>query len=119
MSGIVPCDEIQDHEIDCIYSKFTALNNRPNSKPITYKEFPKLLKEIAVRRYPFELDEEEALGKLCRNWIYPYLLWNLPPVRGLYIHEWDYVLFLLKMLDMKDLYNELILEDEGFYYRLK
>ncbi|EAR95963.2 transmembrane protein, putative (macronuclear) [Tetrahymena thermophila SB210] len=117
--GVIPCDEIQDHEIDIIYNKFTSVDGKPNKKPISYFEFPKILKEVAKRKYPFELDVDEALGKLCKNWLYPYLLWNLPPIRGLYRHEWDYVLFLLKLYGLDDLYKELIEEDEGFYYRLK
>jgi hypothetical protein len=52
-------------------------------------------------------------------WLYPYLLWNLPPFRSLYLHEWDYVLFLLKMYGEYDLYAELVAEDEGYYYKLK
>lgn len=117
--GVIPCDEIQDHEIDLIFNKFTSVDGKPNKKPISYYEFPKILKEVAKRKYPFEIDVDEALGKLCKNWLYPYLLWNLPPIRGLYRHEWDYVLFLLKLYGLDDLYKELIEEDEGFYYRLK
>lgn len=118
-SGIIPCDEIADYEIDLIYNKFTCVDGQPNKKPITFYEFPKVLKEIAKKKYPFEIDSDEALGKLCRNWMYPYLLWNLPAIRGFYTHEWDYVLFLLKLYGLNDLHDELIEEDEGFYYCLK
>lgn len=65
------------------------------------------------------MNNDEAYAKLERNWLYPYLLWNIPPLRALYVHEWDYVLFLLKMYGIEDLYKEIIEEDEGFYYKMK
>lgn len=64
-----------------------------------------MLRDIAKMKYPFEFESDEAFAKLCRNWLYPYLLWNIPPIRGLYIHEWDYALFLVKSYGMFELYG--------------
>ena len=50
--------------------------------------------------------------------MFPYLLWNLIPVHILYPHEWDYVLFLLKLLGFYDLWKDFIEEGEGFKYSL-
>ena len=76
-SAIMPCREIEDFIIDSKYSKYTTYNSKPNSNPITLNRFTELLLYIAKLKYPYEPDDE-ALGKLCKMWLYPYLLWNLP-----------------------------------------
>lgn len=74
--------------------------------------------QIAVLKYP-NLPPEDGLGKLVKLWMFPYLLWNLIPVRLLYQHEWDYVLFLLKMYGMYDLWKEFMDSQEGFRLSLE
>lgn len=54
-----------------------------------------MIPKLAELKYPEEVDPKEALGKLARNYLLPYLLWHVPPLRALYETEWDYVLYLL------------------------
>jgi len=51
--------------------------------------------------------------------MFPYLLWHLIPMHGLYPHEWDYVLFLLKYYGMKDTYDSVMKADIFFRRNLE
>lgn len=41
------------------------------------------------------LERDDALGYLLRKWFIPNLVWNVPAFRYLYVHTWEYILFLL------------------------
>jgi len=113
LSHICPSREFSDHMIDKVYGTFTKYERQPNLNPITENRFTQLLTKIAVIKYPFD-PEEHALGKLVKFWLFPYLLWYLKPLHGFYPHEWDYVLFLLKMKDWKDKHDSAIVNDVNF-----
>jgi hypothetical protein len=101
LSGLVPTRDFSDEIIDKIYGKFTSFDRVGNQHPITEDNFVSLLTKIALIKYPFD-PAEDALGKLIKYHMFPHLLWYLVPMHGLYPHEWDYILFLLKFWGLND-----------------
>lgn len=51
--------------------------------------------------------------------MFPFLLWWVKPLHGLYSHEWDYVLFLIKYYNMDSLLENTIIDDVTFRKQLE
>lgn len=62
---------------------------------------------------------EVALGKLIKNWLFPYLLWHIIPLHGFYPNEWDYVLFLLKYNELHDTYEAIMRSEIDFRKKIE
>lgn len=67
--------------------------------------------EVGSMMRPLE-PTDEALGLLIKRWLFPLLIWNVPALRPLYQHEWDYILFLLGDLGYGDLIEWALDEEE-------
>ena len=72
-SGVIPCFEIQDFKVDLVYSKYSVKQGKDVIMSINEERFRDMLKEIADLKFPL-LGKHEALVKLIRMYIWPYLL---------------------------------------------
>jgi hypothetical protein len=51
--------------------------------------------------------------------MFPFLLWYVSPIKILYPHEWDYVLFLIKFYGLENLYGDELNIDGKFKRELE
>jgi hypothetical protein len=93
--------DVHEHTIDMTYAVCSELNKNPGMRMLAQQDFNDLFTHLGQVVWPLE-GKEEAVGLLLKRWLLPLLVWNVPCFRYVYMHEWEYILFLLGDYNLQD-----------------
>lgn len=99
LSNVISCIEIEDEDIDLMFSNFCFISEILNN-PIVKDNFKEIIVRVAMKVFPDET-KHEALGKLLRFYFFPNLLLNLEEFQQELPREWEYAKYLMNQYGIK------------------